>query len=158
MLIALLAIIGVDLIVSVVFAIVVSGCRWWVRHHAGAFAGPALVADGDLAEFGTRRRRGDGRWVRDVLVWTPVPRCLRNAIVAVDGVDRVRAAPGKVHRMGADPLVITVITGAARLAMTVNGSDAVLVTAPSTGTSAGPDRLERHEPAVRVGAARSRSI
>src|SRR6478752_1706001 len=103
MLIALLAILGVDLIVIVVFLAVVLGRRRWVGHHDGAFAGLAQVVDGQQAEFGTRTRRGYGRWVRDVLVWTPGPLCLRNAVVGVDSVGGVRPAPGKGRRLGADP-------------------------------------------------------
>jgi len=62
--------------------------------------------------------------------------------VGVDGVDSVLPTPGKVRRLGEDPQVVTLIAGAARLAITVRGSDAVLVTAPFAGASADPDRLE----------------
>jgi hypothetical protein len=36
-------------------------------------------------------RRGYGRWVRDVLVWTKAPLMFRNELVAVDGL------AGEVH-------------------------------------------------------------
>ena len=114
------------------FIAVVLGRRRWVSHHDGAFGGIAHVTGGELLEFGTGHRRGYGRWVRDVLVWTPGPLCLRNLIVGVDRVESTRQATGKVRRLGENPQVITVIA-----AGTVRAQDTALVTAPFTGSGDG---------------------
>jgi hypothetical protein len=74
MLIALLAVLGVDLVVLVAFAL--------------------------RAKWG----RGYGRWVRDFLVWTKGPFLFRNELVAADDLqEQRRALPGEVKRLGDDP-------------------------------------------------------
>ena len=107
MLIALLAVLGVDLIVIVVFVASVLTRRAWVSHRPGAFAGVARIVDGQVAPLGKRVRRGYGRWVRDILVWTPGPLFLRNALVAVDALESVGPPQLKVRRLGDDPKRIT---------------------------------------------------
>jgi hypothetical protein len=80
MLIALLAVLGVNLIVIVVLlGFVLSRKRWG---------------------------RGYGRWVRDVLVWTKGPFFFRNELVAVDGLDQQRPAGAhEIKRLGDHPIV-----------------------------------------------------
>ena len=131
MVIALLAVLGVDLIVIAVFVGVVLGRRRWVSHQPGAFAGIAQVLDGDVHPLGHRARRGYGRWVRDVLVWTPGPLCLRNALAPIDRVDGDPApAAEHVRRLGDNPQTVTVVGDDTRIRITVRSQDVPLVTAP----------------------------
>jgi hypothetical protein len=108
MLIALLAVLGVDLIVIVVLLGVLLSRRRWVSHQPGAFKGAIRVVDGEASGLGSKWKRGYGRWVRDVLVWTKAPALFRNELVAVDGLaDAIRAAePGEVKRLGNAPSVV----------------------------------------------------
>jgi hypothetical protein len=85
MLIALLAVLGVDLIVIVVLLAVMVTRRRWVRRQPGAFKGAIRIVDGELPGLHGRWKRGFGRWVRDVLVWTAAPSLFRNKLIAVDG-------------------------------------------------------------------------
>src|SRR5918993_3886848 len=92
MLIAFLALLGVDLIVLIVFVAFVLGRRRWVRSQAGAFPCAIRVAQGDIDGLGPKWHRGYGRWVRDVFVWTKAPLLFRNQLMAADGLDGQRPA------------------------------------------------------------------
>jgi hypothetical protein len=110
MLIALLAVIGVDLIVVVVLLVAVLARRRWVNHRPGVFAGAIRVASGEIDGFGSKWRRGYGHWVRDVFVWTKKPFLFRNELVANDRLEGVRAAhDGEIKRMGDEPAVIELV-------------------------------------------------
>jgi hypothetical protein len=85
MLIALLAVLGVDLVAIVAFAVFVISRKRWVKRQRGAFRCVIRVAKGDVDGLRPKRRRGYGRWVRDVLVWTKGPFLFRNELMAVDG-------------------------------------------------------------------------
>jgi hypothetical protein len=118
MLIALLALLGVDLIVIVVLLGVMLTRRRWVSHQPGAFKGAIRTVDGEVSGLGSKWKRGYGRWVRDVLVWTKAPALFRNELVAVDGLaDAVRAAePGEVKRLGSEPVIVPLAAdGGARI-------------------------------------------
>ena len=117
MLIALLAVLGVDLIVIVVLLGVVLTRRRWVSHQPGAFKAAIRTVDGAVSGLGSKWKRGYGRWVRDVLVWTKKPFLFRNELVAVDGLaGAVRAAqPGEVKRLGNDPVTFRGPARAVRL-------------------------------------------
>ena len=128
MLIALLAVLGVDLIVLVAFLLLVLWRRRWVSHQSGSFAGIAQVVDGEVPGLGHRARRGYGRWVRDVLVWTPGSLCLRNVLVPVDAVDGSPVAADSAKRLGNHPQSVSVVGDGARLRITVRASDASTVT------------------------------
>jgi hypothetical protein len=107
MIIALLAILGVDLIVIAVLLAGVLGRRRWVRRQPEAFKGAIRVTSGRIHWLPARWHRGYGRWVRDILVWTPAPFLLRNILIPVDRVTGpVRPAePGEVKRIGANPAI-----------------------------------------------------
>ena len=118
MIVALLAVLGVDLIVIVVVLGVMLTRRRWVSHQPGAFKGAIRVVDGEVSGLGPKWKRGYGRWVRDVLVWTKAPLLLRNDLIAVDGLAGApRAAkPGEVKRLGKDPLIASLAAdGGARV-------------------------------------------
>jgi hypothetical protein len=66
MLVALLAFLGVDLIVIVALLALVISRKRWVRRQPAAFAGRIRVADGEFDGIGAKWKRGYGRWVRDV--------------------------------------------------------------------------------------------
>jgi hypothetical protein len=131
MLIALLAVLGVDLVVVVALLVVVLGRRRWVTHRPGVFAGAIRVSAGDHDGVGSKWRRGYGRWVRDVLVWTKKPFLFRNELVAVDSLQIVRAAHGgEIKRMGGSPVVIELVADEAVIQIAARGKDQELVVGP----------------------------
>jgi hypothetical protein len=118
MVIALLALLGVDLIVIVALLVVVASRRRWVARQPGAFKGALRVVDGEVPGLGVKWRRGSGRWVRDALVWTRAPLQFRNELVAIDELaGEARAAePGEVKRVGRDPWIVPLVAdGGARV-------------------------------------------
>ena len=66
MLIALLALLGVDLIVLVVLAAFVFARKRWIKRQPGAFRGAIRVSGGKVDGLKPKWRRGYGRWIRDV--------------------------------------------------------------------------------------------
>ena len=126
MLIALLAVVGVDLIVIVVFAVSVITRRRWVSRQPGAFRGAVRLVEGQASGLSTKWRRGYGRWVRDVLVWEKGPFLFRGEFVLPDALTGpVRAAgPGEIKRLGKN-LVVTsmVLEGGARIDLATKGED-----------------------------------
>jgi hypothetical protein len=126
MVIALLAVLGVDLIVIVAFLAVVLSRRRWVSRQPGAFKGAVRVVHGEVSGLGPKWRRGSGRWVRDVLVWTKAPLMFQNELVAVDGLaGEARAAePGEVKRVGDDPVILALAAdGGARVEVAAAEAD-----------------------------------
>ena len=122
MLIALLAVLGVDLIVIVVLLAGVIARRRWIRRKPGAFPGAIRVASGELDGLGPKWRRGYGRWVRDVLVWTKGPLLVRNELVAADRLNGERTgAPGEVKRLGDGPVVVAITAGGASVEIAARG-------------------------------------
>src|SRR5258708_39877624 len=102
MLIALLAVLGVDLIVIVVLLAAVLTRRRWVRHQPGAFEGAIRVAQGEVPGLKAKWRLGYGPWVGDVLVLTKEPFLLRAELSA--GADpsgvALPAKPSRAKRSG----------------------------------------------------------
>jgi hypothetical protein len=144
MLIALLAVLGVDLIVLVVFVAFVLSRNRWVMRRPGAFRGVIRVAGGQIDGLRPRRRRGYGRWVRDVLVWTKAPFLFRNELVAVDGLEDQRAArPGEVKRLGDQPTLIRLRSGEATVEVAADAKHGELPRGPyRPATGAGERRFE----------------
>jgi hypothetical protein len=131
MLIALLAVLGVDLIVLVAFAALVLGRKRWVKRQPDVFRGAIRVASGEIDGLGPKWRRGYGRWVRDVLVWTKAPFLFRNELVAADGVgEQHPAEPDELKRLGDHPTLIRVTAGEATVAIAAAGEDAELLLRP----------------------------
>ena len=126
MVIALLAVLGVDLIVIVAFVGVVISRRRWVSREPGAFKGAVRVVEGEVPGLAPKWKRGYGRWVRDVLVWTKKPFLFRNELVAVDGLaGEARAAErGEVKRVGSDPVILPLAAdGGARVEVATASDD-----------------------------------
>jgi hypothetical protein len=131
MLIALLAVLGVDLIVLVVLLAFVLSRRRWVARRPGAFRGAIRVAGGEIDGLGPKWRRGYVRWVRDVLVWTKAPFLFRNELVPIDGLDGQRPAhPGEIKRLGEHPVVARLRTGNATLDVAARDDDGELLLGP----------------------------
>jgi hypothetical protein len=100
--IALLALLGVNLIVIVLLLGAMLSRRRWVNRQPGAFKGVIRTVAGEVPGLGPKWTRGYGRWVRDVLVWRKAPFLFRSDLVAVDaltGTERA-AKPGEVKRLG----------------------------------------------------------
>lgn len=128
MLIALLALLGVDLIVIVVLLALVLGRRRWLKRQPGEFTGAIRVVHGEVDGLGGKWKRGSGRWVRDVLVWTKAPLMLRNELVPIDGAPNGRAAAdGKPKRLGDDPIVVEFASDGARVQVAARAGDRALV-------------------------------
>ena len=101
-LIALLAVLGVDLSVIVALTAVVLARKRWVSRQPGAFKGAIRVVEGEVPGLKAKWKRGYGRWIRDILIWTNKPFLFRNEVVLAEGLaGEVRAAkPGEVRRLG----------------------------------------------------------
>ena len=147
MLIALLALLGVDLIVIVVLLVGVQSRKRWITRQPGAFRGAVRVVDGEVPGLGVKWKRGYGRWVKDILVWTKAPFLFRNELVVADSLiaGARPAEPGEVKRLGKHPTVLTVaVEGGARIELaSADGPDRAL--GPFTATS-GSDasQMNRH--------------
>lgn len=141
MLIALLAVLGVDLIVIVAFAVIVLGRRRWLKGRSGAFPGAVRVSSGEVHGLSSKWKRGFGRWVRDVLVWSKAPFLFRNELIPVDQVSGERLPqPGEVRRLGDNPVVIEFASGANKIEIAARGEHRTLVTGsrPTPSTTGSP--------------------
>ncbi len=124
MLIALLVVLGVDLVVVVVLTLLVVGHNRWLKKQPGEFVGAIRVSSGQVHGLHSRWTRGSGRWVGDVLVWNGAPMNLRNHVIGIDEVAGERHAEvGEVRRLGKDPLVAQLVTGSAVIEVGAGGED-----------------------------------
>jgi hypothetical protein len=131
MLIALLALLGVNLIVLLVLGGSVLTRKRWIKRQPGAFRGTIRVTGEKIDGLNPKWRRGYGRWVRDVLVWTKGPLLFRNELVPADGLDEQRPArPDEVKRLGKHPFVIQVRTSRAIAEVAAHGEDRELLLGP----------------------------
>jgi hypothetical protein len=136
-LIALLVVLGVDLLVVVVLLAVVLGRRRWVRRQRGAFKGAIRVSAGQVEDLGPKWRKGYGRWVRDILVWTKGPFFLRNELVPTDAAVVRTAEPGEVKRLGDAPIVAELAVDDATVFVAAPAGDRELALGPyRNGTAA----------------------
>ena len=131
MLIALLAVLGVNLAVIVAFVAFVLTRKRWVKRQPGAFRGAIRVTGGEVDGISPKWGRGYAHWVRDIVVWTKGPFLFRNELVAADGLDEQRPAqPDEVKRLGDHPTVIRVRAGGATVAVAAHGDDGELLIGP----------------------------
>ena len=135
MLIAFLALLGVDLIVLVTVAALLLGRRRWLKRQPGAFAGAIRVGSGDVNGLGSKWKRGYGRWVSDVLVWAKAPLLFRNELIPVDRLAMERS-PGEVKRLGDEPVVIELESDDARIEVSARAEHRDLVIGSLKATAA----------------------
>ena len=104
MLIALFAVLGVDLVVIMVLVGVLARRRW-VSDEPGAFGGAIRITGGEVPGLGTRWMRGYGRWVREILVLARAPFLFRNELVVADAAAGAARAvkPGEARGGGNMP-------------------------------------------------------
>jgi hypothetical protein len=130
-LIALLIALGVDLAVVVAVAVLVFGRRRWLKRQPGEFAGAIRVSGGVVEGLSPKWKRGSGRWVRDVLVWSKAPLMFRNELIPVDRLCGEHPAPaGSVKRLGGKPVVIEFASGDATIEVAARAGHRDLVTGP----------------------------
>ena len=131
MLIALLAVLGVNLIVIVALLASVISRKRWVGHQPGAFRGAVRLAGGELDGFSSKWKRGYGRWVRDVFVWTKAPFLFRNNLVPTDSLAEQRPArTDEVKRLGDHPGVIRVTADGATVEVAARAEDTEFLRGP----------------------------
>jgi hypothetical protein len=131
MLIALLALLGVNLIVIVVLLASVLSRKRWVTKQPGAFRGAIRVAGGEIDGLRPKWGRGYGHWVRDILVWTKGPFLFRNELVPTDSLDELRPARNdEVKRLGDHPGVIRVTADGATVEVAAKAEDTELLLGP----------------------------
>jgi hypothetical protein len=141
MLIALLAVLGVDLIVVVALLVSVLSRKRWVKGRPGAFRGAIRVAGGEIDGVGSEWVRGYGRWVSDVLVWTKAPLLFRNAILPMGGLGGERAAIAhEVRRLGENPIVLRFEMEGAAGEIAVRAEDRRLAAGPYGDVATVPAR------------------
>lgn len=133
MLIAFLVMLGVNLIVIVAFVTIVVGRRRWLMKQPGAFSSAIRVTNGDLDGIPAVWKRGTGRWVHDVLVWSKAPFMFRTELVPVDRISGQRdAADGVLKRLGDHPVVVEVVTGGITIEIAASADQRELLTRPFT--------------------------
>jgi hypothetical protein len=134
---ALLIALGVELIVIVAFATLVLGRRRWLKKQPGTFAGAIRVSSGDIDGLKPKWKRGSGRWVRDVLVWSKAPLLIVNELIPVDGLLGERETKaGEVKRLGDHPVAVEFATDGAKIEVAAKADSHALVTGPLTVDSA----------------------
>jgi hypothetical protein len=122
-LIALLVVLGVDLVVVLAIAVLIIGRKRWLMKQPGEFTGVISVSSGEVDGLGPKWKRGCGRWVRDVLVWSRAPFLFRNVLIPVDSVAGERqAGDGEVKQLG-DRIVVGLVAGSAGIEVAVDPRD-----------------------------------
>jgi hypothetical protein len=133
MLIALLLILGVDLIVVAALAALALGRRRWLKRQPGEFAGAIRVSSGGVDGLSPKWKRGSGRWVRDVLVWSRAPFMLRTELVPVDRLSEEHGVhSGDVRRLGDNPVVVEFASNGATIEVAGRAECRALVAGPFT--------------------------
>jgi Protein of unknown function (DUF2550) len=146
MLIALLMVLGVDLIVIVLFAAIVLGRRRWLKRQPGQFMGALRVSSGEIERLPSTWKRGSGRWVRDVLVWSKAPLLFRDVLVPTDGISgERRMQAGEVKRLGDDPIVFEFVSDDARVEVAAGAGVRELVMGSLAGTHGAGRTTDEHE-------------
>jgi hypothetical protein len=136
MLIALLIVLGVNLVVVVAFAFVVLSRRAWLKRQPGEFAGAIRVSSGEIDGLSPDWKHGSGRWVRDVLVWSKAPLLLRNELVPIDHLAHEQHAHGgRVKRLGERPSVTEFASDGATIQVAARPDHQSLVTGPFNGAA-----------------------
>jgi Protein of unknown function (DUF2550) len=135
MIIALLVVLGVDLIAIVAVVAGVISRRRWLKRQPGEFAGAIRVASGHVDGLGPKWKRGSGRWVSDVLVWTKAPLMLQNELVRLGRLSNEHVAePGEVKHLGDNPVVLEFAADGATVEVAAKRGVRALVAGPLSPT------------------------
>jgi hypothetical protein len=130
MLIALLAVLGVNLSVVVALLGFVLVLRRWVRRQPGSFRGVLRRQRRGRRSF-HEVERGYRRWVRDLLVWTKAPFLFRNELQAADDLDEQRRVrPHEIKPLGDNAVVVQLRIGSATVEVDADESGRVLLVGP----------------------------
>jgi hypothetical protein len=122
--IALLVVLGVDLVVVLALALLLVGHNRWLKKQPGVFAGAIRVSFGEVDGLRSTWTRGSGRWVRDVLVWNGAPLKLRSHVIGIDEIAGTRdAGDGDVTRLGKRPVVAQLVADSAVIDLAADGAD-----------------------------------
>jgi hypothetical protein len=139
MVVALLVVLGVDLVVVVVLGAGVVSRKRWVRSQPGAFEGAIHVTEGEVHGLKPAWSHGYGRWVHDVLVWSRAPLYFRNEVLAVDAIiARRAAASGEIKKLGDAPTVVRLTVAEATVELAAAEENDELLLGPYPETT-GPD-------------------
>ena len=124
MLIALLVVLGVDVVVVLALALLVILHNRWLNRQPGEFAGAIRASSGKVRGLRSEWTRGSGRWVRDVLVWNGAPLKLRNTVIGIDEIASERSADaGEVKRLGKHPVVAQLVADSAMIELAADSED-----------------------------------
>jgi hypothetical protein len=128
-LVAFLILLG-DLVVVVALLAIVVSRRRWVGGQTGAFKGAIRLTAGQVDGLGSKWRKGYGRWVRDILVWTKGPLFFRNELVLADAAIDRAAESDEVKRLGDAPVVVELAADAASVFVAAHAEDRDLALGP----------------------------
>jgi Protein of unknown function (DUF2550) len=133
MLIALLVVLGVNLIIVVLVAALVIGRRRWLKRQPGQFAGAIRVSGGQFDGLKGEWQRGSGRWVRDILAWSKAPFMYRDVTVTGDQLVSERSATnGELKHLGEHPVIIEFASDGVRIEVATRGESRALAAGPLT--------------------------
>jgi hypothetical protein len=97
------------------------------------------VSIGDVDGLGPEWKRGHGRWVREILVWTKAPLLFRNYLVPVDRLSGERPAqPGEINRLGDNPVVVEFAANGAKVEVAAKAEHRTLLARPPATTPTAP--------------------
>lgn len=145
MLIAVLVVLGVDLVVVVALLALVASRRRWVRRQPGAFKGVIRVSAGHVEGLGPKWRSGYGRWARDMLIWTRGPFHFRNELVLADAAVARAAESGEVKRLGEAPVVVELAVDGASVFIASRAEDRDSALGPYGNRRRTAAVVDRHE-------------
>jgi hypothetical protein len=123
-LIALLVVLGVDLVIVLALVLLVIWHNRWIQGQPGEFAGAMRVSSGEVKGLRPTWTRGSGRWVRDVLVWNGAPMKLRSTVIGIDEIaGERRADDDEVMRLGKHTVVAQLVSGSVVLDVAADAED-----------------------------------
>ena len=117
------------------------GRRRWLKRQPGEFAGAIRVSGGSFDGLKPKWKRGSGRWVRDVLVWSKAPLMLSNVLVPADGLSGERQMKaGELKRLGDTPAILEFASEGAKIEVAAKTEHRALLAGPlaTTATPASP--------------------
>src|SRR3954451_28677 len=131
MLVALLIVLGVNLWVVAAVVVAIVGRRRWLKRQPGEFAGAIRVSSGAVDGLSPKWKRGSGRWVRDVLVWSKAPFMYREDLVAVDRfAGEHQAQAHEVKRLCDESIVFEFAVDGAKIEVAAKPEHRARVTGP----------------------------